>query len=580
MKLAVRSTSIFLRRISTTTTSRVMANAGSSAPGRLEDLTYSNTFQQKLPADPNEVNVIRQVEGAAYSRVAPSPTQGQQALLCVSRECADLLHLDYAETEREEFLRAFSGQDTLEGMDPYAMCYGGHQFGNWAGQLGDGRAIVLGEVQVPAPSAPSTAKTSSSHTFSPTHRYELQLKGAGKTPYSRRADGRAVLRSSVREFICSEAMHALGIPTTRALSLIGTGDLVMRDMFYDGNARVEPGAVVCRVAPSFIRFGSFELPASRGDFDLVGKLCRYVSDELYEGKPVAEWYQTLCERTARMVVGWQTVGFVHGVMNTDNMSILGVTIDYGPYGFLEEFDPNFTPNTTDMPGLRYCFKHQPGVAQWNLAQLANALLAAEKLTMEEAQAGLTAYTKTMEMEYPQAMAAKVGVPDADPSLISDLLQIMYDIDMDFTRTFRCLSDVTSSSSSTVGDRDDDADGVPSVLRAEAPLAYAKETEETKAARMALGAWVKKYRAACVASGRSDAERKKSMDSVNPLYIPRNWLAQVAIEAAEKGDYSKIHDLHEVLKRPFTEQEGKGEYAAVAPAAYATKAGVVRLSCSS
>jgi uncharacterized protein YdiU (UPF0061 family) len=247
-------------------------------------------------------------------------------------------------------------------MRPYAARYGGHQFGVWAGQLGDGRAITLGEL-MPRPG----------------ERWELQLKGAGRTPYSRTADGRAVLRSSVREFLCSEAMHFLGVPTTRALSLVATGDIVVRDMFYDGNPMPEPGAVVCRVAPSFVRFGNFEIHASRGENELLQRLADYIITEHFKelGPPTPEvyklWFEEVCRRTGVMIAHWMRVGFVHGVMNTDNMSILGLTIDYGPYGWLEGYDPAWTPNTTDLPGRRYAYGRQPDVAAWNLARLANAL---------------------------------------------------------------------------------------------------------------------------------------------------------------------------------------------------------------
>ena len=224
------------------------------------------------------------------------------------------------------------------------------------------------------------------------------MKGAGLTPYSRTADGRAVLRSSVREFLCSEAMHHLGVPTTRALSLVGTGDQVVRDMFYDGNARPEPGAIVCRVAPSFIRFGNFELPASRQDTVVLEKLVDFTIardfPELADAGDIAErrrlWFAEVCARTARMIVHWMRVGFVHGVMNTDNMSILGLTIDYGPYGWIDNFDPDWTPNTTDAQGRRYRFGQQPQIAYWNLSRLANALVPLFP-GVEPLQAGLQRY---------------------------------------------------------------------------------------------------------------------------------------------------------------------------------------------
>ena len=262
--------------------------------------------------------------------------------IAYSREVAALLDLDRAECESELFAQVFGGNQLLEGMDPYAMCYGGHQFGNWAGQLGDGRAINLGEV----------LNRKGEH-------WTLQLKGAGPTPYSRTADGLAVLRSSIREFLCSEAMFHLGVPTTRALSLVSTGEQVMRDMFYDGNPKFEPGAIVCRVAPSFVRFGNFQIFAARGDIENLKRLVDFtiVNDFPHLGAPspevYASWFEEVCVRTCEMIVHWMRVGFVHGVMNTDNMSILGLTIDYGPYGWLEDYDPGWTPNTTDASGKRY-----------------------------------------------------------------------------------------------------------------------------------------------------------------------------------------------------------------------------------
>src|SRR5210317_442900 len=324
-------------------------------------LSFENQFANELPGDQDMENTRRQVTGACYSLVAPTPVPAP-ALVAYSKEAAAELGLSEEECRAPWFKDVFSGNLILGDMKPYAMCYGGHQFGNWAGQLGDGRAINLGEIVNAA-----------------NQRWTLQLKGAGPTPYSRSADGLAVLRSSLREFVCSEAMYHLGIPTTRALSLILTGEQVVRDMFYDGHPQHEPGAVVCRVAPSFTRFGNFQIFAARGDHDTLRRLAEYTlaQDFPHLGSPAPETYLALfaevCRRTAEMVVHWMRVGFVHGVMNTDNMSILGQTIDYGPYGWLEGFEPGWTPNTTDGEGRRYCYGAQPEIAQWNLVQLANAL---------------------------------------------------------------------------------------------------------------------------------------------------------------------------------------------------------------
>ncbi|MFM7273171.1 MAG: protein adenylyltransferase SelO family protein, partial [Gammaproteobacteria bacterium] len=291
-------------------------------------LRFDNRFLAELPGDTEEGSRVRLVRNAAWSRVRPTPVAAPR-LLAWSADCAELLGLPRDPREAESLTAVLAGNTLLPGMDPYAANYGGHQFGNWVGQLGDGRAIVLGET-----------------VNAREERWELQLKGAGQTPYSRSADGRAVLRSSLREFLCSEAMHHLGVPTTRALSLVATGEAVIRDMFYDGRARPEPGAIVCRVAPSFIRLGNFELPASRGELALLERLVDFTIARDFPALaalPQAErrraWFREVCERTARLMAHWMRVGFVHGVMNTDNLSILGITIDYGPYGWIDDFDP-------------------------------------------------------------------------------------------------------------------------------------------------------------------------------------------------------------------------------------------------
>ncbi|MDD2843000.1 MAG: YdiU family protein, partial [Tolumonas sp.] len=327
----------------------------------MASLNFDNRFIHELPGDPLTVNQTRQVNAAFWSTVTPTPVP-QPQLIASSAEVAALLGLTPADLQQPEWVAALSGNELLDGMSPFATCYGGHQFGQWAGQLGDGRAISLGEL------------------LHAQQRWELQLKGAGPTPYSRRADGRAVLRSSIREFLCSEAMFHLGVPTTRALSLVLTGDAIWRDMFYDGNPKAEPGAIVCRVAPSFIRFGHFQLPAMRGELSQLNQLIDFTIDRDFPhllAEPAEQrralWFREICRTTAKLMVEWTRVGFVHGVMNTDNMSILGLTIDYGPYGWIDNFDLHWTPNTTDAEGLRYCFGRQPAIARWNLQRLAEAL---------------------------------------------------------------------------------------------------------------------------------------------------------------------------------------------------------------
>src|SRR3954447_1670971 len=393
----------------------------------MTDLAFDNTFVRHLPADPVADNVPRQVHGASYTPVAPTPVAAPR-LLAWSEDLAERLGLGRPDAAMVEVL---AGNRVLPGMQPYAARYGGHQFGHWAGQLGDGRAITLGEI---------IARDGG--------RQELQLKGAGRTPYSRTADGRAVLRSSLREFLCSEALHWLGVPTTRALSLVGTGEDVIRDMFYDGHAAPEPGAVVCRVAPSFLRFGNFQIHAAHDEPAILGKLVDFTIENHFPGKSKAQWFHELCRRTALLMADWMRLGFVHGVMNTDNMSILGLTIDYGPYGWLEGYDPAWTPNTTDAQGRRYCYGNQPHIALWNLARFAEALLPLS--AKEELEEGLKLYEETFRKAWWQALAQKLGFASLDraqdEALAADLFELLGKAETDFSLFFRTLSRVRPADS--------------------------------------------------------------------------------------------------------------------------------------
>ena len=410
----------------------------------LDTLPFDNRFTRGLPADPIAENYRRQVPGACYSRVQPVQVP-KPKLVAFAREVSSELGLDEETCHSEEFAQVFAGNRVLEAMDPYATCYGGHQFGSWAGQLGDGRAINLGET-----------------VNGESRRWALQLKGAGPTPYSRTADGLAVLRSSVREFLCSEAMYHLGVPTTRALCLVTTGDEVIRDMFYDGNPKSEPGAIVCRVSPSFTRFGSFEIFTARRELDVLKQLLDYTVrvDFPHLGEPSVETYAALfeevCRTTAEMIVHWMRVGFVHGVMNTDNMSILGLTIDYGPYGWLEDYDPNWTPNTTDAGGRRYRFGHQSQIALWNLFQLANALAPLME-KVEPLQTALDRYPEEYNSAWQEMMAQKLGLDafdrETDAELVSELLEILQFIETDMTIFFRKLAELSAEGGSATGAQD-------------------------------------------------------------------------------------------------------------------------------
>ncbi|HEV8108312.1 MAG TPA: YdiU family protein, partial [Burkholderiales bacterium] len=400
-------------------------------PVSLEHATFEDTFVRDLPADPVLDNVPRPVRDASYTRVEPTPVAAPR-LLAWSDELGDYLGIARPSDATGLTAEILGGSKTLVAMRPYAARYGGHQFGHWAGQLGDGRAITLGEIIAVDGS-----------------RQELQLKGAGKTPYSRTADGRAVLRSSLREFLCSEAMRWLGVPTTRALSLVATGEMVIRDMFYDGNPEPEPGSVVCRVAPSFVRFGNFQIHAACDELDALKRLADYVIREHYPGSTYQEFFHEVCRRTALLMVDWMRLGFVHGVMNTDNMSILGLTIDYGPYGWLEGYDPSWTPNTTDAGRRRYCYGNQPHIGLWNLTRLAAALIPLIE-DRDALQQGLTAYGETYDQAWGDSMARKLGLVSLDPpddeALVNDLFEALQRVETDMTLFFRLLASVPTDPS--------------------------------------------------------------------------------------------------------------------------------------
>jgi serine/tyrosine/threonine adenylyltransferase len=485
----------------------------------MDTLPFSNSFAA-LPK-------------AFYSRVAPTPFETTAKLIHFNTQAAALLGLDPAVQHDPQFVEAFSGNRALTGADPIAMLYAGHQFGHYVPQLGDGRAILLGEITNPRG-----------------EKWEIQLKGSGQTPYSRGSDGRAVLRSSIREYLCSEAMHGLGIPTTRGLCLIGSADEVHRE-------RIETGAMLTRLAPSHVRFGSFEVFYYRDQHEHVRTLADYVIAQHYPelaGQPDRHlrFLQTVIERTARLLAQWQAVGFAHGVMNTDNMSILGLTLDYGPYGFMEAYDPGFICNHSDHHG-RYAFDQQPQIGLFNLSCLAQALL--PLLEIEAAKAALETYQAFFIEHYHQLMAQKLGFAQPDETvvhLLDELLAQMHASRTDYTLLFRALGAVARDSNEGAPLRDRFVD------------------------RERFDRWLDGYRAHLRASARDDAVRRPAMLATNPKYVLRNYLAQVAIEKAEQGDYSEIERLLTVLRAPFEEHPQLAHYAEPPP----EWADNIQVSCSS
>jgi len=533
----------------------------------LQGLHFDNRFTRLLSADAKQGKQPRQVLNACYSRVMPTPVS-RPALIAYAPDVANLLGISTELCNSDVFVQVFSGNHVLAGMDPHAMCYGGHQFGNWAGQLGDGRAINLGEL-----------------INSNNERWMLQLKGAGLTPYSRTADGLAVLRSSVREFLCSEAMFHLGVPTTRALSLMLTGEQVMRDMFYDGRAALEPGAIVCRAAPSFTRFGSLQIFSSRGDTSTLKQLLDHTIrtdfPHLPEPSPTVyvRWFEEVCQRTAELIVHWMRVGFVHGVMNTDNMSVLGLTIDYGPYGWLEGYDPDWTPNTTDSEMHRYCYGQQATIAGWNLARLAEAIL---PLTADVAplQQALQHYSTSYNNMWQNMMADKLGLKSfqaaTDNALFDGLHNILTLTETDMSIFYRKLADVDAEQALS----DTNTAHINSNRMQPLMDAYYHADDITGDIQHQITAWLNAYIQRLQQDGCSNPERKMRMNRINPKYVLRNYLAQVAIDQAEAGDYSEIHRLYALLKHPYDEQPEYESHAAKRPDWARNKAGCSMLSCSS
>ncbi|HWV18356.1 MAG TPA: YdiU family protein [Rhodocyclaceae bacterium] len=482
----------------------------------------------KLPAlDPSYAAL-----GAPYNLPIPATPLPEVELLHVAPALAADLGFDSDTLSnpalRAQFCELMAGNRPWPGYESRASVYSGHQFGVYVPQLGDGRALMLAEIR-----------------DSRGQHMELQLKGAGLTPYSRHADGRAVLRSSIREYLCSEAMHALGIPTTRALSLVGSPQPVYRE-------RVETAAVVCRTAPSFVRFGHFEFFYHTGQHERLAPLADHVINEHFpelSGRPdrYVSWLIQVVERTAQLIAQWQAVGFCHGVMNTDNMSVLGLTLDYGPFGFLDAFDFGHICNHSDEQG-RYAYGMQPEIAQWNLSRLLQAcfplLSDDDDAALDIARNIYDKYAPAYGIAARQHWAGKLGfqeVREGDDAIINELLSIMHRSKSDFTLSFRKLALIASHS-------DQPASGVREDIMDIA----------------AFDAWVPKYRARLQAENSDDAERAARMHTVNPLYVLRNHLAQAAIEQAERGNLDELDRLARVLASPYTQQPGMEAYAAPPP----------------
>lgn len=475
---------------------------------KLETLNFDNTYA-RLP-------------DVFFERVMPTGFESSH-LVSFNPLAAALIDLDPDEAKRPEFHQAMGGKLLLPGSEPIAMLYAGHQFGHYVSPLGDGRAILLGEV-----------------CNSRGEKWDLHLKGAGMTRFSRDGDGRAVLRSTIREYLCGEAMHGLGIPTTRSLCLIGSDEAVLRES-------VETGAMLVRMAASHVRFGTFEVFFYRRQYEHLKTLADYVLaghfPHLVVGPdPYAHLLREVAERTGRLIAAWQAVGWAHGVMNTDNMSILGLTLDYGPYGFMDDFNPGFIPNHSDHHG-RYSFQNQPDIGYWNVRAIAQALSS----LVEEADVlgAPEIYEATMQQTYTDLMQAKLGLKETregDDKLRRDVLALMHGNHVDHTNFFRALGTFNQDDPAANGHLRDqflDRDG--------------------------FDWWADRYRARLKAEHSVDAERKARMDACNPKYVLRNYLVQIAIERATRHrDYSEIDRLRELLRHPFDDQPGMHEYAAPPP----------------
>lgn len=501
-------------------------------------------------------NSYARLPDTLFSRAAPVPV-AQPGLAVLNETLAAELGLDPSALQKGG-AEIFAGNLVPEGAEPIAQAYAGHQFGHFT-NLGDGRAILLGEQITPQGA-----------------RFDIQLKGSGQTPYSRRGDGRAALGPMLREYIISEAMHALGIPTTRSLAVATTGEQIVREEMLQG-------AVLTRVAASHIRVGTFEYANAIGDRAALEALTRHALERHYPAlagadNPALALLGGVLERQAKLIAQWLCVGFVHGVMNTDNMSILGLTIDYGPYGWLEDYDPDWTPNTTDATGRRYRFGQQPQIAMWNLVQLANALAPLFD-SVEPLQAGIDLYASHFDSRCQAMMTGKLGLTvldtRSDKALTDDLLSLMQAVETDMTIFYRQLAMLRCDLHPEGGNMTPD-----DVVFATLMDAWYKPEQLTDDYRSKFLHWIRCYQARTRQEGICDAVRADRMNAVNPKYVLRNYLAQLAIDKATQGDVSMIAELLDVLRSPFEEQPGHEHLAAKRPDWARHRAGCSMLSCSS
>lgn len=505
----------------------------------------TQNFTKLFPGDFSGNMMQRQTPDVMFCSVEPADFEKTE-LVDFNENLAEEIGLGKIDNDKD-FL---SAQNLPENVKTYATAYAGHQFGNWAGQLGDGRAIYAGEIQ------------------NGNHQTEIQWKGAGATPYSRHADGRAVLRSSIREYLMSEAMFHLGVPTTRALSLSQTGEDVIRDIQYSGNPQKEQGAVVVRTAESFLRFGHFELLSARNQTDLLKELADYTIENFYPEvnseniqNKFIDWFQAICDRTLKMIIDWYRVGFVHGVMNTDNMSILGVTIDYGPFSMMDGYDLEFTPNTTDLPGRRYAFGKQGQISHWNLATLANAIfpLINDAEVLEKI---LDNYGKQFWVEHDKMLADKFGFDEVlpgDERFFTEWQQLMQDLNLDYTLFFQSLE------KPILGIKTEDLSS-----------SFYRSLNENELKR--LSNLIEKYQERKLKNKISETKSLELMSKTNPKFILRNYLLFEAIQDAENGDYKLFFKLKEALQNPY--ENCFPEFNQKRPSKYDNQTGCSHLSCSS